>query len=439
LRLLRRFGLTERLLSVLLLAALVDFAANSFLFERASNFQLRRDDAERIVESLIIASRALERTETSERGAVAEALSTKRFSLYWSPPTGRPAGSIRLSHLRAQVIEIEPELAGADLELHLAGLPAGGNIAGSVRLSDGSVLQFRTHVRSAWKLTAGRLAGLILPTLLLATFAWLFLRASLKPLRSLVRATRQFGSGTPQPVPESGPEEMRELIRALNTMQERVHQSLVDRTNTMLAIGHDLKTPLARMRLRIDDKSVSPAVRQGLTRDVEEMRLLIESIQAYVESGGNDIPAERIDIAVMAETLVDTAADEGAEARYHGESSVEIIARPVSIRRALSNLIENAIHYGGNVDVAVRQRGAWIEITVKDNGPGIPEDRIQDVFQPFVRLDTSRARNTAGMGLGVPIAHRSVRLEGGTLELANRPQGGLRATIRLPLAPTQQS
>jgi signal transduction histidine kinase len=234
-------------------------------------------------------------------------------------------------------------------------------------------------------------------------------------------------------VPERGPDELRELIRALNEMQERIHQSLVDRTQTMLAIGHDLKTPLARMRLRLDDESVDPEVRDGLNHDIDEMRMLLDSIQAYVDSDGRSIPAERIDIAVMAETLVDTAADHGADATYSGVSSLEVKVRPVPIRRALSNLIENALHYGGNVRVSVRRDGGAVEITVDDDGPGIPDDRITDALQPFVRLDTARARDTAGMGLGLPIVRKAVRTENGTLDLRNRPEGGLRATIRLPM------
>jgi signal transduction histidine kinase len=256
----------------------------------------------------------------------------------------------------------------------------------------------------------------------------------LNPLRSLIRATRNFGAGPPRLVPERGPDEMRELIRAMNEMQERIHQSLLDRTHTMLAIGHDLKTPLARMRLRLDDGEVDPVVRDGINHDIDEMRMLLDSIQAYVETGGTQIPAERIDLAIMAETLVDTAADRGADATYAGLSSLEIMARPVSIRRALSNLIENALHYGGNVRVTLRRDGGAAEITIDDDGPGIPEDRITDALQPFVRLDTARARDTAGMGLGLPIVRKAVRLDGGTLDLRNRPEGGLRATIRLPVA-----
>jgi signal transduction histidine kinase len=162
--------------------------------------------------------------------------------------------------------------------------------------------------------------------------------------------------------------------------------------------------------------------------------MLLESLQAYVDSDGRNIPAERIDIAVMAETLVDAATDHGADATFSGVSNLEVVARPVSIRRALSNVIDNAIHYGGNVRLFVRRDGGAAEIVVEDDGPGIPEDRIADALQPFVRLDTARARDTAGMGLGLPIVRKAVRLENGTLDLRNRPEGGLRVTIRLPLA-----
>lgn len=432
----RRMGLPERLLGVLLLVLVVEFAANSFLFNRVNSFELRRDDAERIAENLVLATRTLEQAEPKERDALAERLSTERFSLDWMAPGQRRQSSLGLTNLRGQVVEIEPELAMAALELHLEQLPGRGNIGGSIQLSDRSVVRFHTYAHAAWSLTAGRIASLILPTLLLIVLAWVLVRATLQPLRNLIGATRHLGSGPPQPVPERGPDELRELIRALNEMQERIHQSLVDRTQTMLAIGHDLKTPLSRMRLRLDDGSVDPEVREGLTHDIDEMRMLLESLQAYVDSDGRNIPAERVDIAVMAETLVDAAADHGDDVTYLGTSTLDVRVRPVAIRRALSNLIENAVHYGGNARVFVRRDGGAAEIVIEDDGPGIPEDRIADALQPFVRLDTARTRDTAGMGLGLPIVRKAVRMENGTLDLRNRPEGGLRATIRLPL-PTE--
>lgn len=429
----RRMGLPERLLAVFLLVLVVEVVANSLLFERVNSFVLRRDDAERIAENLVLASRSLERVAPSERNEVASGLSTSRFALEWIPPGERRRRSLDLAGLREQVVEMAPELALADLELHLENLPGKGNIGGSVRLSDRSTLRFHTHAYAAWKLTAGRLISMVLPTLLLVALAWVLVRATLRPLRSLIGASRHLGSGPPKPVPERGPDELRSLIRALNEMQERIHQSLADRTQTMLALGHDLKTPLARMRLRLDDGQVDPEVREGIAHDIDEMRQLLDSLQAYVDSDGHSIPPERVDIAVMAETLVNTAADHGADARYEGVSSLEIRVRPVPIRRALSNLIENAIHYGGSARVFVRKDGQGAEIVVEDSGPGIPEDRIADALQPFVRLDTARARDTAGMGLGLAIVRKAVRMENGTLDLRNRPEGGLRATIRLPL------
>jgi signal transduction histidine kinase len=429
----RRLGLPERLLAILILVLIVDFGVSSFLFERANSFELRQDDAERIAENLVMSTRTLERTVPLERRRVAETLSTARFRYYLAPPDQPGRRSLGLEGLRSQVLAFEPELALGELELHLEGLSSGHNIGGSIRLADRSILRFHTHATTAWTLTVGRVVSLVLPTLLLIALGWVLLRATLKPLRNLIAATRHLGTGPPQPVPERGPDELRSLIRALNEMQERIHQSLTDRTQTMLAIGHDLKTPLARMRLRLDDDSVDPEVREGLSHDIEEMRLLLQSIQAYVESDGRSIQQERIDVAVMAETLVDTVADQGRNAIYTGVANLEVRARPVSIRRALSNLIENAIHYGGNVRVHVRRDGGGAEIIVEDDGPGIPEHRMADAVQPFVRLDTARSRDTAGMGLGLAIVRKAVKAEDGTLELRNRPEGGLRATIRLPL------
>ncbi len=433
LALVRRLGLPERLLAVIALVLIVDFAASSFLFDRVNTFELRRDDAERIAENLVLATRTLEGTPEAERANKAARLSTERFTLSLKPPGLRSAGSLGLSNLRNQVVEIAPELALADVELHLEELPGRGNIGGSVRLADRSLLRFHTHANAAWKLTLGRIISLVLPTVLLIGLGWILLRATLKPLRTLIDATRQWGSGVPTEVPERGPDELRSLIRALNAMQERIHQSLADRTQTMLAIGHDLKTPLARMRLRLDDESVSPEIRAALNSDIDEMRSLLESIQAYVESDGRSIKPERIDIAVMAETLVDTAADHGAEASYAGEQNLEVLARAVSTRRALSNLIDNAIHYGGGVRVSVSRDDGAAQIVVEDDGPGIPEDRIADVLQPFIRLDSARTRDTAGMGLGLAIVRKAISVENGRLDLCNRPEGGLRATIRLPL------
>ena len=433
---LRRLGLPERLLAVLLLVVVFDFAANSLVFQRINRFALQQDDAERIAENLVLSKRAMERADRSDRAELARFLSTNKFWLEWRQRRIPRAGSLNLNTLRAQIVENEPELASGDLELHLEEIRGRGDIGGSLLLSDRSSLHFHTHAEGAWSLTAGRIASLVLPPLLLIALAWVLLRAMLKPLQDLIGATRELGTGLPEPVPEKGPDELRSLIRALNDMQERIHQSLLDRTQTMVAIGHDLKTPLSRLNLRLEDETLEPELREGIRHDIDEMKLLLESVQAYVDSDGRNIPVERIDISAMAETLVDSAADRGADASFSGVYGLEVMARPVAIRRALSNLIENAIHYGGNVRVYTRRDGGAAEIVVEDDGPGIPEDRITDALQPFVRLDTARTRDTAGMGLGLAIVRKSVRMDGGSFDVRNRPEGGLRATVRLPLSKT---
>lgn len=431
----RRFGLPERLLAILLLVAGVDFIANTVLFDRASRFAVREDDASRVAEHLVIASRAIERTGPAERVRVSQALSTRRFLLKWEQAGGtRPAGSVALSTMRRQVVQVAPELASADLRLHLRGIGAQGNITGSLVLDDGSLLIFQTYASDAWTLNAGRVATLMLPTLVLVLLAWVLFRATLVPLRSLVLASRTVGAGPPQPLAERGTDEVRELIHAFNEMQQRIHEAMTNRTQSMLAIGHDLRTPLARLQLRLENCDLDEETRSEMSGDLQQMLHMLESLQAFVDSGGSRLRAERIDVAVMAQTLVDTAADSGCDATFSGLESLEIIARPVSLRRALSNLIENALHYAGDVHVTVRRDGAEAELVVEDNGPGVPEERLAEVVQPFVRLDVARSRDTPGMGLGLAIVRGAVQLDNGTMELRNKPSGGLMAVLRFPVA-----
>lgn len=433
-KLLRRIGLGGRLLAILLVVLVVDFMVNTVLFERTSEFVLRSDDAERMAEHLVIAHRVLERTPAAERETVARELSTERFAIAWSRLRGPNKNAIELATLRLQVLEFEPDLEDADLHLQLMPLSNGGNIAGSITLPDRSVVTFRTFGRVAWSLNLGRLVGLALPSLLLLLLAWLMFRATLGPLRTLVKATSEVGASDPRPIAETGQSEVRHLIRAFNAMQERIHQLLASGSQTLLAIGHDLRTPLARLQLRIDDADIDPTLRREIAHDIIEMRDLLQSLQTFVESGEDGVPAERIDIAATAQTQVDNAMDQGGRASYHGPTHLEITARPVWIRRALSNLIRNALAYGGNARVGVRQDGRTVEISVEDDGPGIPEDRMAEVLRPFIRLDNARSRDTPGMGLGLSIVERAVRAERGTLHLSNTQTGGLRVTMRLPHA-----
>lgn len=444
----RRLGLTERLLAILLLVAAVDFLANTFLFDSATTSSVRRDDAARIGDALVLGSRAILREAPERRGAAARSLSSPRFALEWLPQgaaTAHPDAQTAPPDpaLAARILGAAPELAHEGKSLALRHMRGSRDVSGTLALADGTMLGFRTYASDVQvQLSVLQILPMLLPTLLLGTLAWLMFRATTRSLQTLVRALRHIESPNLGSLPERGPDEVRRLIRAFNNMQRRIQRQQAERTQSMLAIGHDLRTPLARLQLRLDGAPLEDETRAELEHDIGEMRHLLESLQAFVEAGGTQIPPQRIDIAIMAATLVDSAADQGFDARFMGPESLEITARAVSIRRALANLIDNALHYAGNVRVSlVREPGAVV-IRVEDDGPGIPEDRLEDVFQPFFRLDTARSRDTPGMGLGLAIVQAAARLEGGTLTLSNRPWpeghgsgegGGLSAVIRLPL------
>lgn len=436
---LRRLGLTERLLAILLLVAAVDFLANTFLFDSATTTAVQRDDAARIGEHLTLAARAVQREEPGRRAEAARALASSRFELAWRARASPEELRSSDPELVARILAAGPELGANGQRLVVLHTHSSREVAGTLVLSDGSALRFHTYAGEvSVQLSFWQILPMLLPTLLLGALAWFMFRATMRSLQRLVSALRHIETPDHGGLPEQGPDEVRRLIRAFNQMQRRIQRQQAERTQSMLAIGHDLRTPLARLQLRLDGVKLEDDTRAELEHDIGEMRHLLESLQAFVEAGGTQIPPQRIDIAIMAATLVDSAADHGLDAHYDGPESLEITARAVSIRRALANLIDNALHYAGNVRVSLGSEAGAVIIRVEDDGPGIPEDRLEDVFQPFFRLDTARTRDTPGMGLGLSIVQAAVRLEGGTLSLINKRQldgegAGLAAVIRLPL------
>jgi signal transduction histidine kinase len=428
-------GLLGRIVLILAFVLGTEFIANTLIFERVSKFAMQDDEAHRMAEYLAVARRVMDRTPQADRPALARELSSARLDVRWHRGMDSQSTSFRLNDLRAQMLAFEPKLLEAKLRLHLMPLRQGGDIGGSLELADHSTMSFRTSQQEGfWPLTLGRILALALPMLALALVGGIMIRATLRPLRALMGATSKVGQQEPTLVPEKGPSEVRDLIRDFNVMQLRIHRLIATRTQALAAVGHDLRTPLTRMELRLDSAKIEPATRDAIMSDIGEMGDLLRSLQIYL-GGEGQLPAEKIDLAIMASTIIDAARDAGRDAFFDGPSSLEIWARAVSIRRAIANLVENALHYGGNVRLAIRQEDDTTLICVDDDGPGIPDDKMETVLQPFVRLDEGRARNTGGMGLGLAIVDNAVRQENGVLTLANRPEGGLRAIIRLPHRP----
>ncbi|MBT2188329.1 ATP-binding protein [Sphingobium nicotianae] len=429
----RSFGLLGRILLILAFVLATEFLANTWLFERTSQFALQDDDAHRMAEYLVIVRRVIDKAPPADRPRLTRELSTARFRVDWYLHPDTSTASYRLNSLRSQILEREPELLDSKLRLHLMPLSQGGDIAGSLELADHSTVAFRTsQAKMVWPLTFGRIFGLIAPTLVLVLIGAFMVRATLKPLKVLMRATKKVGTREPQPVPEEGPGEVRNLIHDFNLMQTRIHKLLATRTRALAAVGHDLRTPLSRLKLRLGNVALDPETQKAMGDDIDEMGDLLRSLQIYLGGEGQELPPEKVDLAVMASTLIDAARDMGHDAYLHAPSSLQICVRPVAIRRSLANLIDNAIHYGGNVRLSILPEEEEVLICVDDDGPGIPEHQMTEVLQPFVRLDGARSRNTSGMGLGLAIVNDAVHAEGGTLELTNRPEGGLRVVIRLP-------
>ena len=270
-------------------------------------------------------------------------------------------------------------------------------------------------------------------TLLIAGMAiWAVLRAT-KPVSLFATAAERLGIGLDaEPLPETGTGEVRRAARAFNTMQSRLKRFIQDRTQMLAAISHDLRTPITRMRLRgefVDDGEQ----RDKMLADLDEMEAMIKATLAFARDDAANEPAGPSDIAFLLKGIVADKAEAGSAVTYSGPESLNQSIRPLGLKRALTNLIENALNYGDTALVTLESDNDQTTILIDDNGPGIPDEVKEQVFTSFFRVDDSRSRDTGGTGLGMTIARNAVRSMGGDIELLNRSEGGLRVKVTLPI------
>lgn len=269
--------------------------------------------------------------------------------------------------------------------------------------------------------------------LVLAGLAWLAVRLVTRPLARLAAAADQLGPDLqPVVVAEAGPAEVVRAARAFNAMQQRIAGYLNERMQILAAISHDLQTPITRMRLRVDLMDDMPDA-DKFRQDLEAMRSLVHEGVNYAKTlQGSDEKVRRLDLDALLRSIVNDYADTGSPVTLEGAAGQPIRTRPHALRRILGNLIDNALKYGQRADVHLRLQAGHCYIDVCDTGPGIPEEQLTAVLQPFYRVEASRNRDTGGSGLGLAIAHQLSLSLGGTLRLHNRPEGGLRASLQLP-------
>lgn len=427
-------GLLGQVVAILLLTMVIEFGVSTLLYERASEFSVRDDEARRLAEHLVISRRLVDDRAPAQRPALADELTTDRYEIHWDGAAGVPLKvDPALDSMRRQIVDWEPTLRAGDIRLRLISPGRHSKVKGALRLRDGSWLHFRT-LSAVAKLDYAFeriLLGLV-PAIALMVLGGLMLRRALHPLRRLAEAANRVGHDSAVTVPEDGPREVRRLVAAFNRMQARIAALIDARTQSLAAVGHDLRTPLARLRLRTESIR-SDETREAIGHDVAEMEAMIASLLAFL--GGDSDPEKpcSVDLAVLCATLVDDATDRGHEATYVGPDHFELRLRRLAIKRALTNLVENAIHYANQVTVELAPGDGVVTICVLDDGPGIPEAEMAHVLEPFVRLDPARGRDTIGFGLGLPIVVQAIQAECGTLHLANRPGGGLIATVTLPI------
>ena len=306
----------------------------------------------------------------------------------------------------------------------------------SIALGDGGWLNVATRfhrppLQWPW---AATVSFLVTAAATLGAAAWFLLSRITGPLARLAAAADRLGRGEDvAPLPEAGPEEVRELTAAFNRMQDRLTRFVSDRTQLLAALGHDLRSPLTAMRVRaemVDDDET----RERLIATIEEMREMVEATLSFARGVTVAEASEPVDLAALLADLQREIEETGTSVALSAEPGTVVRVRPTALRRALRNLVDNACRYGGGAEVSLEATGEEARIIVADRGPGIPEEDLDRAFDPFVRLEVSRSRETGGTGLGLSIARTIAQAHGGDLRLANRAGGGLAATLSLPLA-----
>jgi two-component system, OmpR family, osmolarity sensor histidine kinase EnvZ len=253
-----------------------------------------------------------------------------------------------------------------------------------------------------------------------------------RPLRALTHAAAETGQGrSPAPLAESGPEEIRTLSHAFNQMSRDLARLESDRALILAGVSHDLRTPLARLRLSIEMSGADASLKQGMDTDIAEIDRIIGQFLDFARTEGGE-PVEKLDLAALVRDCARLYRERGQDVRDEIEPTPPVNARALALRRMIVNLIDNALRYGKrDVLVVTGGEGANAVIEVRDRGPGIPVTEIERLKQPFTRLETARS-DSGGSGLGLAIVDRVARMHGGTLDLAPREGGGLVARVVLP-------
>jgi len=302
-----------------------------------------------------------------------------------------------------------------------------------VQLRDGSWVWLERRIpRELFDWPAQMLLALLILLAGVTALSLIAVRWVVRPLERLREAADALGRDIHRPpLDETGPVEVAETSRAFNRMQRRISRFVEDRARILAAVSHDLKTPLTRIRLRADlleDEDLGAKIR----RDVDDMQRMVEATLDFMRGTESREDSRPLDLMALVESLCEDAVESGQRVTVRGEVTAPYQGRPLALKRCIGNLLDNALRYGGRADVEVRDAGQSVTLTIADHGPGIPPESLEKVFDPFFRLESSRARHSGGTGLGLGIARNIARAHGGDLVLRNGADGGLVAELTLP-------
>ncbi|MFM0291487.1 ATP-binding protein [Paraburkholderia megapolitana] len=376
----------------------------------------------------------LDHLPPSERAAWLPRLARRSYQFMLEPgATGAPPDA-RLSARVAASIE---DGIGKHYAVSANAVPGDSeHLQVHLRLSDGTPLTIDMHPMSGVPLSRWLPLVLILELIVLAACCWLAVRLATRPLHDLAEAADALGPDLKAArLAENGPSEVARAARAFNAMQDRIATYMTERIQILASISHDLQTPITRMRLRIDvmdDREQHAKLRQ----DLQEMENLVKEGVTYARTlhGSAEVPC-RTDLDALLDSMVFDYVDAGKDVSLEGRIDAALVTRPQALRRIVGNLVDNALKFGGSaaLRVTAQQEGA-VTIAVLDNGPGIPPESLESVFEPFYRVETSRNRHTGGTGLGLAIARQLALALDATLTLQNRPEGGLEARLTMKRA-----
>jgi len=415
------------------------------MYYAATEAMFEPPKARAMAELLLSVERTLSATSTTGRDTIVHRLSREDFEVHWDagslvPET--PLTDRRLIRLRDDLVHAQPVLSARDLRLsfheadarkHFAPFTSRHALLISMALEDGTWANIAAVPPYSGEVdwmallvsTTAMAGGILIVSVLLVRWVT-------APWRALAHAADRADIDTSPPIlAEVGPREVRLAARAFNDMLARIKLLVNRRAYTLAAISHDLRTPLTRQRLRlefIDDAEV----RDKMQTDIDEMEAMINSSLLYLRGDNLNEEQRSIDLTAMLATICGDLNDAGHRANLEESPPVRVLGRPLALKRAFSNLLDNAIKYGGQAKIRIEPWAGQVRVIIEDRGPGIPIDQRQRVFEPFYRIEDSRSRGTGGTGLGLTIAQTLIEAHGGNIVLGDRVGGGLRIVVTIP-------